>query len=181
MIHVAEIPLEEPFEDDTVEDEGIVEEQDEEESDSEEQVSNGLVGVSFHLISKNRGFGFQFIGGADANYNPEVEMILPGMSPVQCGHSHNYSSHTVSLLDSCLCCVYCVLSVLSVIHNTGSAAEDAGIRPGDKIISVNSQDIRGLTHFELVSLIKQVQLCLQVLPLCINIHWYLVNLYCTPL
>lgn len=40
--------------------------------------SGNRVGISVHMISRNGGFGFQVIGGADANYHPEVELILPG-------------------------------------------------------------------------------------------------------
>ena len=47
--------------------------------------------------------------------------------------------------------LFCCLCVLS-----GSAAEDAGIQTGDKIVSVNKEDISRLTHMELVSLIKKV-------------------------
>lgn len=40
--------------------------------------TNSRMGISVHMISRNGGFGFQVIGGADANYHPEVEMVLPG-------------------------------------------------------------------------------------------------------
>ena len=40
--------------------------------------SSGCMGISVHMISRNGGFGFQVVGGADANYHPEVEMVLPG-------------------------------------------------------------------------------------------------------
>lgn len=36
------------------------------------------IGVTVHMVSRNGGFGFQVIGGADANYHPEVELVLPG-------------------------------------------------------------------------------------------------------
>ena len=41
----------------------------------------------------------------------------------------------------------------------GSAAEDAGIKAGDKIVSVNKEDMTRLTHSELVSVIKKVCMC----------------------
>ncbi len=40
--------------------------------------SNNRTGISVHMISRNGGFGFQVIGGADANYHPEVEIVLSG-------------------------------------------------------------------------------------------------------
>ena len=36
------------------------------------------MGISVHMISRNGGFGFQVIGGANFNYSPEVERVLPG-------------------------------------------------------------------------------------------------------
>ena len=41
---------------------------------------------------------------------------------------------------------------------TGSAAEEAGLLPGDELVSVNKQDITGHTHAELVRIIKKVGL-----------------------
>lgn len=39
----------------------------------------------------------------------------------------------------------------------GSPAEESGVAVGDQIVSVNKQDISGLTHLQLVGIIKKVQ------------------------
>ena len=41
--------------------------------------------------------------------------------------------------------------------STGSPAEESGVAVGDQMVSVNKQDISGLTHLELVGIIKRVR------------------------
>lgn len=38
------------------------------------------LGVSVHMSSRNRSFGFQVVGGLDAGISPQVELVLPGQS-----------------------------------------------------------------------------------------------------
>ena len=38
----------------------------------------------------------------------------------------------------------------------GSAAEEGGLRSGDKIVSVNGQDVTSLKHTDLVAIIRKV-------------------------
>ena len=60
---------------------------------------------------------------------------------------------------NCFVLVYTGLDSRS-IHTiiAGSAAENSGLLVGDFIISVNGQNIRGLAHFDLVSIIKKVDI-----------------------
>lgn len=49
-------------------------------------------------------------------------------------------------------CLHCKNNVLTC---PGRPAESSGVMPGDFIVSVNQTDVTTLTHFELVSIIKQ--------------------------
>ena len=89
------------------------------------------------MSGRGGSFGFQVVGGADTNYPSRVEVVLPGVCP-----------GWPQLVEQSLKCA-CSLS-------TGSAAEEAGLLPGDEIVSVNKQDITGYTHSQLVRTIKKV-------------------------
>lgn len=52
--------------------------------------------------------------------------------------------------DSCI--VKC-----SIDSPVGMAADRAGLKEGDELVSVNKQDVSSLTHEGLVSMIKQVR------------------------
>lgn len=45
--------------------------------------------------------------------------------------------------------------IIAVIMFLGRPAESSGVIPGDYIVTVNQVDVTSLTHFELISLIKQ--------------------------
>ena len=44
----------------------------------------------------------------------------------------------------------------------GLAADRAGLKEGDQLVSVNKQDISSLNHEELVAMIKKVSQCMRV-------------------
>lgn len=46
---------------------------------------NTRLGVTVHMNSRNRSFGFQVAGGVDSYCIPQVEMVLPGK------HTHTHT------------------------------------------------------------------------------------------
>lgn len=131
------------------------------------QTQTQLTEHSILIKSRNGGFGFQVMGGADSDLPAQVDYIVPGDLAMILSNMYTYTAcHKHGMYCACMLlavlspfpstCYYFTVSPMKHILLTDSPADQSGLEVEDTLVHVNGENVQQYSHSHIVSLLKQV-------------------------